>query len=91
IVHCRKMHGRGASERLEKQTVVSFDQKYMRNNTLLQDYKSSGKSSVFSDMRIGEQNEELQKLDKKIKRPKLEMRKLKFDLGRPKLNSNLSC
>nr|GEU56614.1 hypothetical protein [Tanacetum cinerariifolium] len=46
-----------------------------RNNTLLQDYKSSGKSSVFSDMRIGEQNEELRKLDKKIMRPKLEMRR----------------
>ncbi|GKB26013.1 hypothetical protein Tco_0865414, partial [Tanacetum coccineum] len=68
------MHGRGAPERLEKQTVVSFDQKYMGNNTLFQDYKSSGKSSVFSDMRIGEQNEELGKLDKKIMRPKLEMR-----------------
>nr|GEZ41004.1 hypothetical protein [Tanacetum cinerariifolium] len=44
-----------------------------RNNALLQDYKSSGKSSVFSDMRIGEQNEELWKLDKKIMRSKLEM------------------
>nr|GEV53813.1 hypothetical protein [Tanacetum cinerariifolium] len=37
----------------------------------LKDHKSSGKSSVFSDMRIGEKNEEL---DKKIMRPKLEMR-----------------
>nr|GEX15770.1 hypothetical protein [Tanacetum cinerariifolium] len=68
------MHGRGVPERLEKQTDVSFDQEYTRNNTLMQDYKSSGKSYVFSDMRIGVQNEELWKLDKKIMRPKLDMR-----------------
>ncbi|GKD32806.1 hypothetical protein Tco_1248315, partial [Tanacetum coccineum] len=34
-------------------------QPWRRKNTLLKDYKSSGKSSVFVDNSIGEQNEEL--------------------------------
>ncbi|GKC03440.1 nucleolar protein 14 [Tanacetum coccineum] len=45
-----------------------------RKNTLLKDYKSSGKSSVFVDKRIGEQNEELGEFDKKILRSQREMR-----------------
>lgn len=45
-----------------------------RKKTLLKDYERSGKSSVFVDKRIGEQNEELGEFDKAILRSQREMR-----------------
>ncbi|XP_024991040.1 nucleolar protein 14 isoform X1 [Cynara cardunculus var. scolymus] len=45
-----------------------------RKKTLLKDYEQSGKSSVFVDKRIGEQNEELGEFDKAILRSQREMR-----------------
>ncbi|GJR14855.1 nucleolar protein 14 [Tanacetum coccineum] len=53
---------------------IRTDDMIWRKNTLLKDYKSSGKSSVFVDKRIGEQNEELGEFDKKILRSQREMR-----------------
>ena len=49
-----------------------------RNKTLLKDYERSGKSSVFVDKRIGEQNEELGEFDKAILRSQREMRVILF-------------
>ncbi|KVI05291.1 Nucleolar protein 14 [Cynara cardunculus var. scolymus] len=49
-------------------------QKVQRKKTLLKDYEQSGKSSVFVDKRIGEQNEELGEFDKAILRSQREMR-----------------
>ncbi|KAL4556610.1 hypothetical protein LXL04_039268 [Taraxacum kok-saghyz] len=45
-----------------------------RKKTLLKDYERIGKSSVFVDKRIGEQNEELGEFDKAILRSQREMR-----------------
>ncbi|XP_076917680.1 uncharacterized protein LOC143577842 [Bidens hawaiensis] len=45
-----------------------------RKKTLLKDYERSGKSSVFVDKRIGEQNEDLGEFDKAILRTQREMR-----------------
>lgn len=49
-----------------------------RKKTLLKDYERSGKSSVFVDKRIGEQNEELGEFDKAILRSQREMRVIVF-------------
>ncbi|KAI3693885.1 hypothetical protein L1987_76840 [Smallanthus sonchifolius] len=45
-----------------------------RKKTLLKDYERSGKSSVFVDKRIGEQNEDLGEFDKAILRSQRELR-----------------
>ncbi|KAI7748626.1 hypothetical protein M8C21_012426 [Ambrosia artemisiifolia] len=45
-----------------------------RKKTLLKDYERSGKSSVFVDKRIGEQNEDLGEFDKAILRTQRELR-----------------
>ncbi|KAK9076477.1 hypothetical protein SSX86_004811 [Deinandra increscens subsp. villosa] len=57
-----------------------------RKKTLLKDYERSGKSSVFVDKRIGEQNEDLGEFDKAILRSQRELRvklskKSKFNLS----------
>ncbi|GJY56066.1 hypothetical protein Tco_0455181 [Tanacetum coccineum] len=49
-------------------------QPWRRKNTLLKDYNSIGKSFVFIDKNIGEQNEELGGFDNKILRSQREMR-----------------
>lgn len=48
-----------------------------REKTLLKEYEQSGKSSVFIDKRIGEQNDELGEFDKAILRSQRE-RQVKF-------------
>ncbi|XP_050372311.1 uncharacterized protein LOC126790198 [Argentina anserina] len=53
--------GRARSEAIEK-----------RKKTLLKEYEKSGKSSVFLDKRIGEENDELDEFDKAIRRTQRE-------------------
>ncbi|KAK9934985.1 hypothetical protein M0R45_022104 [Rubus argutus] len=57
-----------------------------RKKTLLKEYEQSGKSSVFVDKRIGEQNDELDEFDKAIRRTQRERllkqnRKSKYNLS----------
>ena len=49
-----------------------------RKKTLLKEYEESGKSSVFMDKRIGEQNEQLGEFDKAIIRSQRERQVLKI-------------
>jgi len=49
-----------------------------RKKTLLKEYEESGKSSVFLDKRIGEQNEQLGEFDKAIIRSQRERQVLKI-------------
>lgn len=52
--------------------------KLQRKKTLLKDYERSGKSSVFVDKRIGEENEDLGEFDKAILRTQRELRVIVF-------------
>jgi hypothetical protein len=51
-----------------------------RKKTLLKEYEQSGKSSVFLDKRIGEQNDELGEFDKAILRSQRERQVCSFGL-----------
>lgn len=52
-----------------------------REKTLLKEYEQSGKSSVFIDKRIGEQNDELGEFDKAILRSQRERQVIGGSVG----------
>lgn len=58
-----------------------------RKKTLLKEYEQSGKSSVFVDKRIGEQNDELDEFDKAIRRTQRERLVSSFPNLCPQQNS----